>query len=392
MALSEQGYRRPTYDEILEDKIQKAKELFGEDIDTSEQTPFGKFIRIGAHDLASAYEDLEAIYYARFPNTATGVSLDRLCVFAGISRNPATFEKYNVTVNGEPNTEVDELLVCGADSEIVFHNVEPFTIGEDGTVEITVECETAGVVANGLALTDIVNPIADVDSISNSTQTALGEDVESDYDLRQRFSQAIEGAGSSNTNSIRTAILRVATVKSVSIIENPESAADANGRPPHSFECYVYGGEDYQQAIADAIFDKKPIGIKACTTASGATAVTKTVVDAGGTEHTVSFSHAENIPIYIAINYKTNNFFETNGEEQIKNILVEHINNLGIGSDVILSSLYGYIYKVTGVCDVTSLMIGTSAGETASANISAETWQVPFTDVEKIILTDVTEE
>ena len=66
MSLTELGFHRSTYDEILEDKIQLAQNLFGEDIETSEQTPLGKFIRIGAYDLSKAYEDLENIYYARF--------------------------------------------------------------------------------------------------------------------------------------------------------------------------------------------------------------------------------------------------------------------------------------------------------------------------------------
>ena len=391
MALSDLGYHRPTYDEILETKIETAKELFGEDIDTSEQTPLGKFIRIGAYDLEQAYEDLEGIYYARFPNTASGVSLDRVCVFAGISRNPATYSRYTITVNGDAGTEVSEINVCGENTEIVFHNYQSFVIGEDGTATIEVECETAGAAGNGIEITSIVNPIANVDSVSNSVQTLLGEEVESDYDLRLRFAQAIEGAGSANTNSIRTAILRVSTVKSVSIIENAENTTDASGRPPHSFECYVYGGESHQQEIAQAIFDKKPIGIKSCTTSDGATAVTKTVVDEGGTEHTISFSHAENVPVYVVINYKTNDFFEADGETQIKNALIEYINNLGISSDVVLSSLYGYIYSVAGIKDVTSLQIGTSAESVGASNISTETWQVPFTDATKIILTDVTE-
>ena len=80
MGLDNNGYQRPTYDDIVKAKILKAQELFGADIDTDEKTAFGKFIRIGAYDLAKAYEDIENVYYARFPNTATGDSLDRLCL------------------------------------------------------------------------------------------------------------------------------------------------------------------------------------------------------------------------------------------------------------------------------------------------------------------------
>ena len=36
MALTELGYERPTYDDLLEAQIERAKLLFGEDIDTNE--------------------------------------------------------------------------------------------------------------------------------------------------------------------------------------------------------------------------------------------------------------------------------------------------------------------------------------------------------------------
>lgn len=88
--VNEQGYYRPTYDELLAGRIAQAQELFGEDIDTSNASPLGKFIRLSVQDLADAYEAQEIIYYSRFPHTATGQNLDRLMPFAGITRNPAT--------------------------------------------------------------------------------------------------------------------------------------------------------------------------------------------------------------------------------------------------------------------------------------------------------------
>ena len=55
--LNELGYTRRTYDDIIESKIQRAKELFGEDIETDETTPLGKLIRINAYDQALAEEE-----------------------------------------------------------------------------------------------------------------------------------------------------------------------------------------------------------------------------------------------------------------------------------------------------------------------------------------------
>lgn len=386
MALSEKGYYRPTYNEILETKIQTAKELFGEDIDTSEQTALGKFIRIGAYDLSKAYEDIEHIYYSRFPNTASGISLDRLCVFAGISRNPATFAEHTIIVNGEVGTKVDEIIVCGENEDITFHNIEPFVIPGEGVIEITVQCAVEGELGNVVVVDKIVNPIANIIDVEYSGTVKYGENVESDFELRQRFSQAIEGIGSSNASAIKTSVLRVPTVKSVSIIENKTNETVDN-RPPHSFECFVYGGEEYQEEIAQAIYDKAPIGIVSCSTSDNP--ITKTIYDDGGTGHTITFSHTSNIPVYIEVGYRTNNKFELDGEKQIKEALVEYINNLGVGSDVIFSSLYGYIYDVEGVRDVTRLSIGTDLHDLYGKNISIEDWEVALTDVEKITLTEV---
>ncbi len=364
LSLTEYGYHRPTEAEILEDKIQLAKELFGEDIDTGEQTPLGKYIRIGAYDLSKAYEDLEFIYYARFPNTATGISLDRLCVFAGISRNPATYAEYTLTVTGEAETEVDELIVCGEDTEIVFHNIEPFVLDESGAASVVVECETAGTVGNGITITEIVNPMAGIEGISSSSQTKAAEDIESDYYLRRRFSQAVEGAGGSNTNAIRAALLRVSSVKSVTVIENATDTPDEDGRPPHSFECYVSAGADAEYEIAMAIFDKKPVGIQTI----GDKEVT--IIDVSGNEQIVRYSPTSDITVHVKIAIKTDETFPTEGMTQIQDNVTAYINSHVLGQSLILSSIYGHIYSVTGVTEVTTLQLSTDGASYSSGNIT----------------------
>lgn len=360
--LSELGYRRPTYDEILENKEQLARNLFGDDIETSEQTPLGKFIRIGAKDLSKAYEDIEYIYYARFPNTATGVSLDRLCVFAGISRNPATYAEYSLTVNGTAGTEVEEIIVCGENPDIVFHNVAPFAIGEDGTAIITVECETIGTAGNAITINEIVNPIANIDSVSGSAQTRVAEDVESDYDLRRRFEQAIDGTGGSSLKAIRVSVLQVPTVKSVSVVENATDTEDSAGRPPHSFECYVYGGEEKAAEIAQAIFDVKPAGIQSYGTSS------VTITDVTGNDQIVKYSPATNIYVLVRMSIKITDEFPSDGETQIQTNVAERINQLDLGESLVLSKLYECAYNVEGVSEVTVLEASTDGGTTYSTD------------------------
>lgn len=378
--LNELGYHRPSYDELLEDAVQLAKNLFGEDIETSEQTPLGKFIRIIVYSLADSYQDLENIYYARFPNTATGISLDRLCIFAGISRNPATYAEYQATVTGDAGTEVYELIVCGENPEIVFHNVEPFMIGEDGTALVTFQCDTLGGAGNSITINEIVNPVANVSSVGDSMQTQVADEVESDYDLRRRFSQALEGDGGSSLKAIRASVLQVPSIKSVSIVENATNDYDEEGRPPHSFETYVYGGEDQGQAIAEAIFDVKPAGIQTV----GDEAVT--VIDASGNNQVINFSYATNIYVNVHVVIRIDDEFPANGEAQIQANIADRINGLDLGDSLILSTLYGCAYRVGGVPEVTVLEVSTDGGETYSSN------NVILSDFEIAICSGVTVE
>lgn len=360
--LSEKGYQRPTYDEIVSNVEQVAKELFGEDMETGEQSILGKIIRIMAHVSGKQWEDAEHIYYSRFPNAATGISLDKLCPFVGITRNPSTYAEYMVKIHGEAGTEVEEIILCGNDSEIVFHNITPFVIGDDGTAEIEVECETVGKTGNNITITDIVNPIAGVDKVSNCIQIKAAEDIETDYNLRRKFEKATQGAGGSNINAVRAAILKVSTVKSVSVIENTKDVPDVENRPPHSFECYIYGGKGHEQEIAKAIFEKKPLGIQSIGVEE------ETIIDTTGNEQLIKFTFAEDISVLVKIKIRTDNNYPDNGEVQIVKNISEYINNLGLGRPLILSSLYGHIHNVQGVTEVVELKLSTDNGITYIAD------------------------
>ena len=372
MPLTETGYIRRTFDEILEDKIAKAKELFGEDIETSELTPLGKYIRINAYDQAKTEEEAEMIYYSIFPNTAFGTSLDRLCVFAGIQRNAATNSRYTVEVTGTAGAIVPVGFLVGTESNINFENIEETPIDENGKAIITVVCVESGEIGNVVVkeINTIVNPDADIDSVIGLTIVSKGEETESDYELRKRFSQAKEGLGSCNEVSIKSALLRIPTVTHAGIIVNETDEIDEAGRPPRSFECFVNGGDDYHKEIAETILDKKPIGIKTYG------AVAQEVVDSGGNIHTINFSHTTNVSVYVRMAIVTSNEFEgEKGKQQIKDNIETYIDSVGIGQSVFLSALYGQIHSVTGVKEVTSLELSTDGTTWNTNNITVEQYE-----------------
>ena len=343
MPLTNNGYERPTYDDIVEVQIDRAKQLFGEDIDTNENTPLGKYIRLNCADLAEIYEILEMIYYARFPNTAKGVSLDRLCPFVGITRNQATYAKHEVKFTGEAGEYVPEAFEVSA-GDILFHTYNRVQLGEDGTATAVVECETAGTVGNVTigSIDTIVNPDTNVESVEHISVLEYAEDLESDTDLRYRFNKALSNAGAATTKAIAAAITSVPLVDGVEIIEN-NTDKEVNGLPPHTFACYVLAPETQYPLIAEAIFSKKPTGIISVGD------ISVDIVDEYGESQTVSFYETNILYPKIYIEIFTDSNYKTDGINQIKQNIINYINGLKIGEDVYISKLIASASNVAGV-------------------------------------------
>ena len=370
--LTAKGYTRKTFNELFEERAAKARELFGADIRTDELSVMGKILRIGAHSDANTEELAELIYYAISPESATGNNLDRLCVFVGISRNTATPSSYTVKVMGEEGTTVPIGFLVSTESEINFYNTAEATIGEDGTCEITVECTDAGEMGNvnALDINVVVNPEVEIEGVEGVRAIKLGTDTESDHDLRKRFYGAREGFGSCTETAIRAALMRVPTVVSADVIVNDGDSTDAGGRPPKSFECFIQGGEDYHKQIAETIYEKKPLGIKTYGT------ISQTIYDNAGREKTINFSHTSNINVYVKLKVSTDaTFDDVKSVEQIQENITDYINGLGVGSNVILSALYGKIHGVQGVVDVTAIQLSTNGSSWSTANITVSEYE-----------------
>lgn len=383
-ALTEKGFKRPIFSEILDDQIQRAKELFGEDIETDEKTPLGKFIRITVYDLARAYEDLENIYYARFPNTARGTSLDRLCVFAGITRNPPTAAQHTIKFTGVKGYEIAAGTLVATNDNVEFYVEDNVTIGENETAETTVRCTELGTIGNVTvgAIEKFVNPDANVYTIEHIARVTIATDEENDTALRKRFAETIAGTGSATAEAIKAEVMRVTNVRSCRIVENDKDTTDADGRPAHSFETYVAADEDIYKEVAAAIFRKKPVGIQSYGT------ITETVTASDNTPHVIRFSPIDFLNIVVSVKVQKTAYFPVDGEERIKANIINYIAGFAAGEDVNLSSLYGYVHSVEGVAfaDITLKAAGGSATTRVSvpvnkaANLLKENITVTVTD------------
>ena len=338
------GYRRRTFEEILEAKITKAREIFGEDISTDETTALGKFIRINAYDQHHTEEIAESIYYSIFPDTAAGQSLDRIGWIAGISRNLPSPARHLVKIVGETGTTIGfDFKVC-TDEGVEFYNTTETTI-ESGECTITVECTESGTIGN-VAPADInraVNSSASIDTVLGLELVQAGEDEESDYEYRKRFEVAREGRGSCSATSIVSALASIPSVRNAYVTVNEDATQTVDNIPPKTIACYVNGGRGHEQEIAEAIFDKKPIGV-------GTYGAESVLVSYGALlDYPVRFSFAEAVELYIQVDITTSADFTESGNADIKEAIASFVNDIEIGAPLVTTTLYRPIYGVAGV-------------------------------------------
>lgn len=374
--LNENGYYRPSYEDLLETYSERAKLLFGEDIDLEETSTIGKLIRMWAYSDADIYEDLENIYYSGFPHSARGQSLDRLLPFAGIYRNPATYTRRKICITGESGyvIEAGTVVISG---DLNFDIEEDCVIGDEGVVEVVCICEESGIIGNTAVIDSMQEQVPEIEKVEDLGVVELGKDIESDQMSRMRFDESISGGGSGTYDAIKASIMRVEQVTSAYIIEN-DSDIEKDGIPPRGFKCYVLAPDSQNQAIAEAIFDKKPVGIPCVGD------ISISVLDDGGIEHIVKFSHSVEVRVFAKIRIKTNAYFENNGIEQIKQNLNEYVYNLSNGEPVILSAMYSCIHSVSGVVETVSLQLSKNTLEFNSSNIVTAPYEVARLAIEDI--------
>lgn len=368
-AMTEKGFVRPTYAQLLAEAENRAKTYFGSDIDTGEHTALGKFLRIVVYDLASLYEEMEGVYFARFPGYAAGVNLDRLTPFAGITRNPAVAAAYPLRLTGQADAVIEAGFLLATKDGVSFRTEAPVTLDKNGVAETTVTCTKRGPVGNvpAGAIGIVVNPDARVENAEQSgAQLVEGRERESDAELRARFQVAIAGIGSATLDAVKAAVMRVPGVQGAVLLENDTDVAGPGGLPPHSFEAFVLKDAASDYEVAEAIFSKKPLGIAA----HGQVPVE--VLDSAGNGHTVRFSRVEEIFVKLRLRVRVDNLYPGDGAARIAEALSGAVNAYPNGRDLMYTALYPLVYSVPGVVEVCELAVSADGGgRYAAENVPA---------------------
>ncbi|MFX1587235.1 MAG: baseplate J/gp47 family protein [Promethearchaeota archaeon] len=370
--------------------------------------PIGHLIR-----QTSTNEDFELI-------EAVAISLSNVIDIEFSVLNVLDSTLYTVTINGNAYTytsdataTAEEIIAglkldidSGSEGVTVVDNLDgtariyssdgytPFSISVDANLQIdsqaspgdyeAVNTGNLSVPTNTIII--IVNPISGLDSVDNLVAGLTGSEIETDEELRIRRRELLTGVGAATDEAIRFAVLQeVDGVTTVLVISNRTDSVDGGGRPAHSFETVVSGGDE--QEIAEKIWENMPSGIESHGD------VTKTVTDSTGRTQTIKFSRPSPIDIYVEVDYtlNTEETFPTNGEETIKENIVEYCEDIfSIGDDVIRQKLTIPIYEVPGIKDITIRLSTSGGGPFLEQNITIAADEVAAWSTTNITVTDVT--
>lgn len=375
------GFKRKTYQDILSSMEAKARELYGEDVNLSERSPLGLFLKNIAWELKDIWQLGEDVYNSAYVDSAENIQLDNVSKYITISRKSAQYAKGTIVVEGTKGAVIPQgFRVSTGATEILFETINSATIAADGKVEVPIIAILPGEKGNVPAntITIIVNPLAGIDSVYNPTDTEGGTDTEKDVELRDRYYRSVSRGGSSTRESVEAALLDMENVADAFVEEN-ETIEYIGDIPPKCLAPYVFGGED--EEIAKTILLSKAGGIRSY----GTTEVL--VKDSKGIDHIIGFTRPAIKEIYIRLTITKGTGYV--GDDIVKIAVLKYIGDgvnkgLRLGEDVIVSRIIG-VTSLQGVEDITVEL--SLDGETyLSSNIKIDTKEIGRTSIGKVVI------
>lgn len=211
------------------------------------------------------------------------------------------------------------------------------------------------------SLSVIETPVVGWEQAENYADANLGQNIETDSELRARRVELLAKLGGGTVESIRAELLDVVGVTSAKVFENATGLVDSEGRPPHSVEAFVVGGSDTD--IAEALFTSMAAGIE-----SYGTEGPFVVVDAEGINHSYNFSRLTEvlINVYMKITKNTDPnegpLYPATGDDDIRQSILDYGETLAPGQDLrVMPYIMAAIGAVDGV-DLLELYVVKSTG------------------------------
>jgi len=398
--IDESGIHIPSYNAILNQRLDDARKIFGQDIYLGTDSADYQMISVESLAIYETMQTLQYAYNQMSINTAVGAGLSSLVRLNGLLRRAATYSTCDVVLTGTSAVTITDGVVTDVSGN-KWDLPSPITlqasgspIGSTYSLTVTATCQTIGAInANIGDIDSISTPVAGWTSVENLTAAIPGTSEETDSELRER--QAVSTALPSQT-MLEGTIAGIASVSGVTrykMYENPTNSThygDAGvpfeGAPVHSITCVVEGGEIVD--IAQVIYENRGLG---CYMNGD---VETDITDDYDNITTVRFYRPTYVPIFVEIEITELSGYTSDTEDDIKSAISDYINSLAIGETLVWSSV---IYAAVSVMSrqakptfsIASLKIGKTISPTTTSDIAMAYNEVSEGDEDYIVITSL---
>ena len=386
--LTIQGFRRKPYTQLIVDKIERARDLFGEDIEVSDRSPLGLYIQSEAWEESKLWEVAENVYFSAFIDDAEGKQLDGLVKYIGLFRKPALQAIGKIEIHGRAGKVIHQGLRVRTEGGAVFQTTEDVILGDNGFALADIRAILPGSIGNVTSgrINRLFSPTEGIQSVTNPERTNGGLGVETDEELRDRYYRSLFRKGKATRAAIEAAVLELRTVKDALVLENVSMIVDEDGTPPKSVAPYVFDGDPME--IAKAILETKSAGIQSYGD------IVIDVTDSRGYPHKIGYTKASDVKTCVDITLVRNSRFRPGYENTIRTNVIRYIGGLdfdgeefrglGLGQNIVHSRIMTLTYD-EGISDAV-VKISIDGENWSESNVNIPIMQIAVTDYTKVVI------
>lgn len=328
--------------EAIVARMEAKMEQYNPGFDFSVDSPDGVLLGIVQYELFQLWQQLNLVHNSYNPLVAIGAGLRNIGLITGLPFGSADRSYSFVQPTGTAGT----IILAG--STVSNDAGDKFVVSFDTAIPsgMQVIAQVPGVVPVDFAtnpITTIDTPISGWTAVAQVADGVEGTSAQTPQQYRTFRTATVMRNSTSVVDRMQAGLLELGVSQPL-VLNNTSTGANLpDGTPPGNIHVTVgNAGAVTDAAIAGSILKDLSLGCPTWLSAEpGATTVS--VDDSQGVSHSINFTKADGVRIIlnVVVTYLSENI--AGAEENIKNALVDYVNGLQSGEDVVWSRMFGVI-------------------------------------------------
>lgn len=180
--VTDKGFNIKRLDTIMEEIHADLTEAFGFDTRLTKPSFLDTLITTFSYQISDLWETAQDNYYAKYPATATGVSLDNAVQYGGIRRAANKRTSYRLHCTGDDGTYVREeaIVATNTSPEVRLKNADEFEITRDAFNRVSIKVASAEVGVYSVTINGSQYSFSSPDGVEEDIITGLAKAITDD--------------------------------------------------------------------------------------------------------------------------------------------------------------------------------------------------------------------